>query len=105
MTLIQFPPVMLTREESQFEVLWLCFFILRGYRKTYDEVRPTYHHTGPCQQAVPEVIVAFVEGNDFEVVICTEISLRGDCDTLACNAGSIAEALYGMPEEAARIYA
>lgn len=27
------------------------------------------------------------------------VSLGGDCDTLTCIAGSIAEAFYGVPEE------
>ena len=36
---------------------------------------------------------------DFEDVIRTAVSLAGDCDTLTCIAGSIAEAFYGVPEE------
>ncbi len=39
-----------------------------------------------------------MEGKDFEDVIRTGISLGGDTDTLACIAGSIAEAYYGVPE-------
>ena len=51
-----------------------------------------------CQQTVPEAITAFLEGEDFEDVIRTAVSLGGDCDTLAAIAGSIAEAFYGVPE-------
>ena len=40
-----------------------------------------------------------MEGTDFEDVIRTAVSLGGDCDTLTCIAGSIAEAFYGVPEE------
>ena len=40
-----------------------------------------------------------MEGNDFEDVIRTAVSLGGDCDTLTCIAGSIAEAFYGVPIE------
>ena len=40
---------------------------------------------------------AILEGNDFEDVIRTAVSLGGDCDTLTCIAGSIAEAFYGVP--------
>ena len=40
-----------------------------------------------------------MEGNNFEDVIRTAVSLGGDCDTLTCIAGSIAEAFYGVPEE------
>ena len=39
------------------------------------------------------------EGTDFEDVIRTAVSLGGDCDTLTCIAGGIAEAFYGVPEE------
>ena len=67
--------------------------------RTCDEIRPTYHHVESCQQTVPEAITAFLEGSDFEDVIRTAVSLGGDCDTLTCIAGSIAEAFYGVPEE------
>ena len=71
-----------------------------GYdlNRTCDEIRPTYHHIESCQQTVPEAIIAFLEGSDFEDVIRTAVSLGGDCDTLAAIAGSIAEAFYGVPE-------
>ncbi len=52
-----------------------------------------------CQETVPEAITAFLEGDDFEDVIRTAVSLGGDCDTLTCIAGSIAEAFYGVPDE------
>ena len=67
--------------------------------RTCDEIRPTYHHVESCQQTVPEAITAFLEGSDFEDVIRTAVSLGGDCDTLTCIAGSIAEAFYGVPDE------
>ena len=67
--------------------------------RTCDEIRPTYYHTELCQQTVPEAITAFMEGSDFEDVIRTAVSLGGDCDTLTCIAGSIAEAYYGVPDE------
>ena len=52
-----------------------------------------------CQETVPEAITAFLEGSSFEDVIRTAVSLGGDCDTLTCIAGSIAEGFYGVPEE------
>ena len=66
--------------------------------RTCDEIRPGYHHVESCQETVPEAVTAFLEGNDFEDVIRTAVSLGGDCDTLTCIAGSIAEAYYGVPE-------
>lgn len=67
--------------------------------RTCDEIRPAYHHVETCQETVPEAITAFLEGNSFEDVIRTAVSLGGDCDTLTCIAGSMAEAFYGVPEE------
>ena len=65
--------------------------------RTCDEIRPGYHHVESCQETVPEAITAFLEGSDFEDVIRTAVSLGGDCDTLTCIAGGIAEAMYGIP--------
>ena len=67
--------------------------------RTCDEIRPGYHHVESCQQTVPEAVTAFLEGKDFEDVIRTAVSLGGDCDTLTCIAGSMAEAFYGVPED------
>ena len=55
-----------------------------------------------CQETVPEALTAFLEGNDFEDVIRTAVSLGGDCDTLTCIAGGMAEAFYGIPEDIAK---
>ncbi len=67
--------------------------------RTCDEIRPGYHHVESCQETVPEAITAFLDGESFEDVIRTAVSLGGDCDTLTCIAGSIAEGFYGVPEE------
>jgi len=76
-------------------------YIIRefGYdlSRTCDEIRPAYRHVESCQETVPEAITAFLEGNDFEDVIRTAVSLGGDCDTLTCIAGGIAEAFFGIP--------
>ena len=66
--------------------------------RTCDEIRPGYRHKASCQETVPEAITAFLEGTDFEDVIRTAVSLGGDCDTLTCIAGSMAEGFYGVPE-------
>ena len=65
--------------------------------RSCDQIRPGYNHNESCQKTVPEAITAFLEGTDFEDVIRTAVSLGGDCDTLTCIAGSIAEAFYGVP--------
>ena len=64
-----------------------------------DEIRPGYRHDVSCRGTVPPAITAFREGRNFEDVIRTAVSLGGDCDTLTCIAGSMAEAFYGVPEE------
>ena len=57
-------------------------YIIRefGYdlSRTCDEIRPAYHHVETCQQTVPEAITAFLEGNDFEDVIRTAVSLPSE---------------------------
>lgn len=67
-------------------------------KKTCDQIRPSYHFDVSCQGTVPQAITAFLEGESFEDVIRTAVSLGGDCDTLTCIAGSMAEAFYGVPE-------
>ena len=67
--------------------------------QTCDEIRPAYRFDVSCQGTVPQAITAFLEGKDFEDVIRTAVSLGGDCDTLTCIAGGMAEAMYGVPEE------
>ena len=70
--------------------------------RTCDQIRPGYYHNESCQKTVPEAITAFLEGTDFEDVISTAVSLGGDCDTLTCIAGGMAEAFYGIPEDIKR---
>lgn len=69
--------------------------------RTCDEIRPDYYHIETCQQTVPKAITAFIEGTNFEDVIRTAVSLGGDCDTLTCIAGGMAEAFYGVSDDIA----
>lgn len=66
---------------------------------TTDEIRPSYGHDMTCEGSVPQAIVAFLDSEGFEDAIRNTVSLGGDGDTLACIAGAIAEAYYGIPEE------
>ena len=70
-----------------------------GFDRTCDEIRPAYHHVESCQETVPEALTAFFEGETFEDVIRTAVSLGGDCDTLTCISGSVADAFYGVPKK------
>ncbi len=67
--------------------------------RSCDDIRPGYRHVESCQGTVPEAITAFLEGESFEDVIRTAVSLGGDCDTLTAIAGSMAEGFYGVPDE------
>ena len=67
--------------------------------KSCDEIRPWYEFDVSCQGTVPVAVTAFLEGRSFEDVIQTAVSLGGDCDTLTCIAGGMAEAFYAVPEE------
>ncbi len=66
---------------------------------TTDEIRESYSHDMTCEGSVPQAIVAFLDSEDFEDAVRNAVSLGGDGDTLACIAGAIAEAYYGIPEE------
>ena len=99
--------VFLARTGSSKEEIreYICREFGYDLSRTCDEIRPGCHHVESCRETVPEAITAFLEGTDFEGVIRTAVSLGGDCDTLTCIAGSMAEAVYGVPEmlkEAAR---
>ena len=52
-----------------------------------------------CQGSVPQAIVCFLEGEDFEDAVRNAVSLGGDADTQGAICGSIAEAYFGVPIE------
>ena len=66
---------------------------------TLDEIRPRYRFDPTCQGSVPQALVAFREGADFEDTIRRAISIGGDSDTIACMAGAVAGAFHGVPED------
>lgn len=63
-------------------------------QRSLEEIRPNYTFKVSCQKSVPESIIAFLESNNFEDAVRNAVSLGGDSDTMACIAGSIAEAFY-----------
>lgn len=70
---------------------------------TINELRPGYSFKVSCQESVPQAILAFLEAADFEDAVRNAVSLGGDSDTLACIAGSIAEAYFGGVPDAIRL--
>lgn len=52
-----------------------------------------------AETTIHHAIYAFLISKDFEDCIKTAISFGGDSDTIACIAGAIAEAYYGISED------
>lgn len=55
-----------------------------------------------CNLSAPQALVCFMEGTDYESTIRNAVYTKGDTDTIAAIAGSIAEAFYGtksIPQE------
>lgn len=72
-----------------------------GYNlsRTLDEIRPTFTFDETCQRTVPEAIICFLEGKDYEDVVRLAVTLAGDADTLAAIAGSIVSATKDVSTE------
>lgn len=70
-----------------------------------DEIRSRYSwqgidnagNGGTCQGSVPQAVACALQAADFEDAVRNAISIGGDSDTIACIAGAIAEALFGVP--------
>ncbi|MDK2979675.1 MAG: hypothetical protein PWQ55_22 [Chloroflexota bacterium] len=64
------------------------------------DIQPAYRFNVSCQGTVPPAFVAFLDSEDYESAVRNAVSLGGDADTLACIAGSLAEAFYKeIPDE------
>ena len=72
-----------------------------GYNlsRTLEEIRPTFTFDETCQRTVPESIICYLEGKDYEDIVRLAVTLAGDADTLAAIAGSIASATMDVSAE------
>jgi len=73
-----------------------------GYNlsRTPEEIiKSGYRFDSTCQGSVPEAICCFLSSNSYEETIRNAIMLRGDADTQAAIAGSIAAAYWGIPQD------
>lgn len=66
---------------------------------TLEAIRPTYKFDATCQGTVPQALMAFFESTSFEDAIRNAISIGGDSDTIACMAGAVAAAFFGIPKD------
>jgi ADP-ribosylglycohydrolase len=62
-------------------------------------VRRTFLFDVSCEGTVPWALRSFLEADGYEDAIRNAVSLGGDADTLACIAGAVAGAYYGVPIE------
>ena len=67
--------------------------------RTCDDIRPEYEFDGSCLGTVPEAIIAFLDAENFEDALRNAVSLGGDTDTLAAITCSIAQGMWGVPED------
>ncbi len=65
--------------------------------ESLEEMRARHRHDESCMDSLPKALRSFLDGTSFEDVIRNAVSLGGDVDTIAAIAGSMAEALYGVP--------
>ncbi|MCQ2739812.1 MAG: ADP-ribosylglycohydrolase family protein [bacterium] len=66
--------------------------------RNVESIKGTHRFNATCQVTVPEAIIAFLDGNNFEECIKKAIEIGGDSDTIACMTGAIAGAYYGVPD-------
>ena len=71
-----------------------------------DEIRKRYSWNGmdddmdggTCQGSVPQAISCALQATDFEDALRNAVSIAGDSDTIACIAGGIAQAIFGLSQ-------
>jgi ADP-ribosylglycohydrolase len=66
--------------------------------ESVDSIREWYKFDETCQGTAPQAICCALQAVDFEDAIRNAISIGGDSDTVAAITGSIAEAMFGIPE-------
>jgi ADP-ribosylglycohydrolase len=69
---------------------------------TWDFIQKNHRYNETCQGCVPDCVTLATECESFEETIRAACSIRGDADTLATIAGSISQALHGVPDDIRR---
>ena len=85
-------------------VLLSCedYYKMRFWNKSPEEIKKSgYKFDSTCQGSVPEAICCFAHSHSYEETVRNAVWLRGDADTQAAIAGSIAAAYWGIPVDIA----
>lgn len=82
-------------------ITWLTKYYLRIKLINRPEwiIKSGYKFDSTCQGSVPEAICCFLYSKSYEETIRNAIMLRGDADTQAAIASSIAAACWGVPQD------
>lgn len=70
-------------------------------RTPWDIKKSHYKFDSTCQGSVPEAICCFLDSKSYEETVRNAVWLRGDADTQAAIAGSLAAAYWGVPSNIA----
>ena len=77
----------------------LSYDEIRKQVNEYDNVNKMRREREWAENTCPVAIIAFLNSNSYEECVRTAISYGGDVDTIACMAGGIAAAYYGVSDE------
>ena len=66
---------------------------------TLADIRGSYEFDDTCAGSIPQAMEAFFEAEDFRSAIRNAVSIGGDSDTIACMAGAVAAAFFGIPKD------
>jgi ADP-ribosyl-[dinitrogen reductase] hydrolase len=71
-----------------------------GYdlERSIAEARNTHFYNETCPGCVPDALICALSSEAFEEAVRNAISLGGDADTLGAITGSVAEAIFGIPD-------
>ena len=72
---------------------------VRSFINSFDDAIYKHREREWAENTCPAAIIAFLNSDGYEQTIRTAVSYGGDVDTVACMAGGIAAAYYGVPDD------
>lgn len=96
-----------SKEEIRSRIEDLCGYNFNRSVKNYSDANKAIHDglapkpasSAEARVTVPQALSAFFESDDYESAVKLALSIGGDTDTIACMAGAVASAFYGVPED------